>query len=68
MDSIDLPQVQAGRTVRAKVDVSPQLRFLPAAEASRLQSVMNDVDVRLKLTRSGMGLGATPRLDATSTR
>ena len=61
VDPIDLTQVKAGRTVRAKVNVRPQLRYLQAADAERLQSVMNDVDVRLKLTVSGLVL-SQPRL------
>ncbi len=64
VEPIDLTQVKAGQTVRAKVNVQPQLRFLQAADAERLRSVMNDVDVRLRLTVTGLVL-SQPRLGAT---
>ena len=64
VEPIDLAQVKAGQTVRAKVNVQPQLRFLQAADAERLRSVMNDVDVRLRLTVNGLVL-SQPRLAAT---
>jgi len=53
VDSIDLPQIRAGKRVHAKVDITSQLRFLPPAEGSRLQSLMNDVDVQLKFSLNG---------------
>ncbi|HTK89324.1 MAG TPA: hypothetical protein VL948_03670 [Verrucomicrobiae bacterium] len=64
VESIDLTQVKAGRAVRAKVNVQPQLRFLQAADAERLNAVMNDVDVQLRLTVTGLVL-SQPRLAAT---
>jgi hypothetical protein len=64
VDSIDFAQVKAGQTVRAKVNVSLQLNTLPPSEAERLQSLMNEVDVRLKLTQSGFVMSA-PRVNAT---
>ena len=64
MDAIDLSQVKNGQTLRAKVDVTLQLPYLQTAEADRLQSVMNQVDVRLKLIVSGFVLAA-PKLSVT---
>jgi hypothetical protein len=64
VDPIDLAQVKAGQTLRAKIDVTSQLRFLQPAEAERLQALMNDVDVRLNLAVSGAVL-SYPRLAVT---
>jgi len=64
LDTINLAQIKAGQTVRARLDLSSQLKTLVPAEAERLQSVMNDVDIRLKLTLAGLVVGG-PRLNAT---
>jgi hypothetical protein len=64
VDRIDLPQIRAGKTVSAKVDVTSQLGFLQPAEADRLQSVMNEVDIQLKLTLNGIVL-SSPRTAVT---
>jgi hypothetical protein len=63
-ESIDLPGIKAGQRLRAKIDVTPQLRVLQPAEADRLRSVMDDVDVRLGLKLAGAML-AQPRLSVT---
>jgi hypothetical protein len=63
-ESIDLPGIKAGQELRAKVDVTPQLRVLPPAEADRLRAVMDDVEVRLGLRLTGAML-AQPRLSVT---
>src|SRR5262249_7869030 len=64
LDTVNLAEIKAGQTVRAKVDLSSQQRTLVPAEAARLQSVVNDVDIRLKFTLAGLVVGA-PRLNAT---
>ncbi len=64
LETINLDQIKAGQMVRARLDVSSQLKTLVPAEAARLQSLINDVDVRVKLTLAGLVLGA-PRLNAT---
>ena len=64
LDTINFAQIKAGQTVRAALDLSSQLKILVPAEAARLQSVMNDVDIRLKLTLAGLVLGG-PRLNVT---
>ena len=64
LDTINLDQIKAGQTVRARLDISSQLKYLVPAEAARLQSVMNDVYIRVKLTMAGLVVGA-PRLNAT---
>jgi hypothetical protein len=61
VESIDLPQIKAGQRVHAKVDLTSQLRFLPPAEGSRLQSLMNEADIQLKVTLNGIALGS-PRV------
>ena len=64
LDTINLDQIKAGQTVRARLDISSQLKYLVPAEAARLQSVINDVEIRVKFTLAGLVVGA-PRLNAT---